>query len=336
MSRNSGPAPALSRIATIDPIGSARYSDGKSAPDIAASAPPPPCQVFITTSAMAMNCAIRVTSMGSRRPLMVPTNVASVKRAAATVGHFGTWTPLARNSSTSSSTPTNRSATATASKIGSGANHTTPMARATSAAPVSRRAIRDRQVYTSPQQRRLSTWLIERRSLRAKRDRRVDAAVPAVALLVGNDRFEKVAAAEIGPQRFGDPDLSIGDLPQQKIADAHLAAGPNQEIGIRLAGGVEKIAEALLIECICGNTGGDRAARGINDLRPTTIVQRDVETHARVRRGLADAGLQFAPDIRRELVGPPDDLKSNVVSEQRLELKTQVPLQERHQCVDFS
>src|SRR5437868_5602653 len=115
-------------------------------------------------------------------------------------------------------------------------------------------------------------------SLCAERYRRwLDAAVASIALLVGEDRFEQVAAAEIRPQRLGDPDFRVGDLPEEKVADAHLAAGPDQQIGIGLAGGVEELAEAPLVEIVGGHAGGDRAARGVDDLGAAAVVQRDVE-----------------------------------------------------------
>src|SRR2546423_523375 len=101
------------------------------------------------------------------------------------------------------------------------------------------------------------------RSLGAQCDRRrLDAAVPAVALLVGDDGFEQMAAAEVGPQRLGDPDFGVRNLPQQEIADAHLAARPNQQIGIRLAGRIQELAEAPLVELLGRDPRRDRAARG--------------------------------------------------------------------------
>src|SRR5215203_5539370 len=40
-----------------------------------------------------------------------------------------------------------------------------------------------------------------------------DAAEAAVAFLVREHAFEQVLAAEVGPQRIGDPDLRVRDLP---------------------------------------------------------------------------------------------------------------------------
>src|SRR5437016_1708082 len=55
-----------------------------------------------------------------------------------------------------------------------------------------------------------------------------DRAVAAFALLIIDHRIEQVPGTKVGPERLGDPDLRIGDLPQEKIADAHLAACADQ------------------------------------------------------------------------------------------------------------
>src|SRR5689334_3050111 len=105
------------------------------------------------------------------------------------------------------------------------------------------------------------------RSLCAERDRLLlDAAVAAIALLVGEDRLEQMTAPEVGPQRLGYPDLRVGDLPEQEVADAHLAAGPDQQIGIRLPRRVEKIAEAPLVEVVGIDPRRQHALHRVDDL----------------------------------------------------------------------
>ena len=94
---------------------------------------------------------------------------------------------------------------------------------------------------------------------------RRDAAEAAIALLIREHAFEQVPAAEVGPQRVGDPDLRVGDLPQQEIADAHLAARPDQQIGIGLAGGVEQARETV-------------ARRDPSGLMPASIARRAAST----------------------------------------------------------
>src|SRR5215203_3954211 len=87
-------------------------------------------------------------------------------------------------------------------------------------------------------------------------DRRMgDAAVAAIALLIREDGFEQVPLAEVRPERLRDPDLGIGNLPQEEIADAHFSAGADEQIRIGLAGGVEKACEALFVELLSANAG---------------------------------------------------------------------------------
>src|SRR5437660_12512869 len=109
-------------------------------------------------------------------------------------------------------------------------------------------------------------------------------------------------AAEVGPQRLGDPDLGIRDLPEQEIADAHLAARTDQQIGIGLAAGVEEGAESLLVQIVRRHARRDRAPRGIDDLGASAIVQRDVELHAAVLRRLVYASLELALKDGREMI----------------------------------
>src|SRR5437588_7977990 len=60
----------------------------------------------------------------------------------------------------------------------------------------------------------------------------VDRAVTPVARLKIDDRLKQVAAPEIGPQYLGHVNLRVGNLPEQKVRDAKLAAGANQQIGM--------------------------------------------------------------------------------------------------------
>src|SRR4051812_40411875 len=46
----------------------------------------------------------------------------------------------------------------------------------------------------------------------------------ALAALVVGDGLEQVPAAEVRPQRVGDPQLRVGELPQHEVREPHLAA----------------------------------------------------------------------------------------------------------------
>src|SRR5205814_7952436 len=54
--------------------------------------------------------------------------------------------------------------------------------------------------------------------------RLLDAAISPIALLIREDSLEKVLLAEVGPQGVGDPDFGVSNLPEKKVADAHLTA----------------------------------------------------------------------------------------------------------------
>jgi hypothetical protein len=97
-----------------------------------------------------------------------------------------------------------------------------------------------------------------------------------------------------------------------------------QEIGIRLAGRVEKLAEAGLVEIGRRDAGGHRTSRGVDDFGAAAVVQRDVEPHAGVGRGAPHARRKLVLHVGRQLLLPADDLEPDVVAQQRLELEAEV------------
>ena len=93
--------------------------------------------------------------------------------------------------------------------------------------------------------------------------RRTQAAKAAVALLIIENGVQQIGAPEIRPQRFGDVQLGIGDLPQQEIADAHFAGGPDQKIGIGQAGGVKPRGDGFFVDAQIAQTPFRRASSTI-------------------------------------------------------------------------
>src|SRR5919199_4875358 len=65
------------------------------------------------------------------------------------------------------------------------------------------------------------------------------AEAPVAALVVGDGAIE-VGRPEVGPERRRHPELGVGDLPQQEVRDPHLAAGADQQVGIRHAVRVQR------------------------------------------------------------------------------------------------
>src|SRR6185436_8416845 len=74
---------------------------------------------------------------------------------------------------------------------------------------------------------------------------RLKAAEAARApLILGNRGFECLAR-EVGPIGIDEDELAIGELPQQKIAQAELPARADQQVWIWQIGSVEIGAEPL-------------------------------------------------------------------------------------------
>src|SRR3954452_3227135 len=71
------------------------------------------------------------------------------------------------------------------------------------------------------------------RALRAWYKLRLKSAITAFALLKCNNRVVKILLSEVGPQRFGDIDFGVCNLPKQKVADPQFTAGANQQIRVR-------------------------------------------------------------------------------------------------------
>ena len=62
----------------------------------------------------------------------------------------------------------------------------------------------------------------------------------------GDRRVER-RGVEVGPQRIGEIELGVGELPEQEIADALLAAGADEEIGLGRVAHRQVAARALVL-----------------------------------------------------------------------------------------
>src|SRR6185437_4162317 len=115
------------------------------------------------------------------------------------------------------------------------------------------------------------------------------SAVATFAAVIVAQRLLEIGLAEVGPQRLREDELGIGGLPQQEIADALLAAGADDEVGIGHVGGQQVAGEQALIDGFGREPArlhrlGDRA-RGAGDLGATAIGERDGEAQAAIVAG---------------------------------------------------
>src|SRR5579884_505877 len=68
-----------------------------------------------------------------------------------------------------------------------------------------------------------------------------EPAVAALALLIFGQAFEQVDATEIRPQRRRYVNFRVRQLPQEEVAEAHLAAGADHKIGVGKMARVEML-----------------------------------------------------------------------------------------------
>src|SRR6266702_3798230 len=72
------------------------------------------------------------------------------------------------------------------------------------------------------------------------------ATEPPRAALEFENRAVERARPEIRPEVGRDPELGVGDLPQEEVGDPHLSARADEEIGIGHVRRVERSAHVLL------------------------------------------------------------------------------------------
>jgi len=101
----------------------------------------------------------------------------------------------------------------------------------------------------------------------------VNTTVAAFAFLEVEEGFEEVGSIEIRPQRFGDEDFRVGNLPEKKIADAHFTAGADEEIGIGKVGSVEMARDLFLGDGLTMVVGlGEDGIHGVHNFSAAAVV----------------------------------------------------------------
>src|SRR5438552_17432868 len=101
-----------------------------------------------------------------------------------------------------------------------------------------------------------------------------EATLPAEEV---GDRAIELRRTEVRPQRRGDPQLGVRDLPQEEVRDPHLAAGPDEQVRIGHAHGVERVVhvglgDLLGLELAGAHLAGQRA-EGVEQLVAAAVVE---------------------------------------------------------------
>src|ERR1700674_4165974 len=97
------------------------------------------------------------------------------------------------------------------------------------------------------------------------------------APLVGGDRLIEVGVGEIGPERLGAVELGVRRLPEQEIAESHLAGGADHEVRIGQPPCVEMTRQAGIVEGGQVRALSRQFSDGVDDLLPAAVVYRNIE-----------------------------------------------------------
>src|SRR5947209_13127582 len=73
---------------------------------------------------------------------------------------------------------------------------------------------------------------------------------PPLPLAEPQECLVQLSRVEIGPQNIGNVEFRIGNLPQEKVADAVLTARPDEQIRVREVGAVEVTADRGLVDVL--------------------------------------------------------------------------------------
>ena len=149
----------------------------------------------------------------------------------------------------------------------------------------------------------------------------------------------EVVGGEVGPERVGDEDFGVGDLPEQEVGDAVFAGGADEQIGIGDAGGVETGLELGLVDGIGREqAGGDvagEAAGGIGEFGAAAVVEGEAEHGAGAVRGGGGDGVKGGEHGGGQALAAADDGETEIFAGEFFALTFAVSDAEVHQGLDF-
>src|ERR687889_488401 len=132
------------------------------------------------------------------------------------------------------------------------------------------------------------------------------AAAP-VAAREGSDGSAELLGGEVRPERIRDVELGVGNLPEQEVRDPQLPAGADHEVHLRCLWRVEVGGEGSLVDLLRLYTTLHHAPGSVYDLRPTTVVERDVDLKLVVIPGVFLRLLDRRPHVFRQVLPAPEE-----------------------------
>src|SRR5687768_17551780 len=119
-----------------------------------------------------------------------------------------------------------------------------------------------------------------------------------LAAAVGCDRRIQRRAVEIGPERVGEVQLGVRELPQQEVADALLAPGADEEVGLRRVAHGKVGRKLLFLNFLCPGVFLEKPAHRLQDVPAAAVVRGDGEREPPVAGGARLALLDQLADLR--------------------------------------
>src|SRR5271165_6039935 len=144
---------------------------------------------------------------------------------------------------------------------------------------------------------------------------------------------------ELGPQHLVEIQLGVGEIPQQEVADALLAAGAYQQIRVRYA-----CERKTLGDLRFADVGRRQAPRcriraqrtaGLHEIPTAAVGDRDIEFESRVRARERLGGQHAAREFRAEGFAVPDEAQAHAVAVQIFDFANQRIEKQAHQHADL-
>src|SRR4051794_30965827 len=107
----------------------------------------------------------------------------------------------------------------------------------------------------------------------------------AFAAAVGLDRGIEGRRVEIGPQRVGEVELAVGELPEQEVADPLLAAGADEQIGLGRVAHGEVGGEIVLADFVFRTVRFRQPPEGLENIPAPPVVGGDGERELAISGG---------------------------------------------------
>src|SRR5688500_7096745 len=161
------------------------------------------------------------------------------------------------------------------------------------------------------------------------------AAEAPLARAVGSDRRVERRGVEVRPERFGEVELAVGELPEKEVADALLTAGADEKIGLGRVAHREIGRQCGLFDRFQLWIVLQKPRHGLQDVPAAAVVRRDREREALIAGGQSLALLDQRADLGGEALRVADHLEAHAAGEQLGGLVLQSGADQLHQQPHF-